>query len=66
LLVWFDFNAWQQYAQLAGLAQVQDCCFAGDTGFDESEKEIVNWVVMRVASVTRCLSESRVLMLLSC
>jgi hypothetical protein len=34
LLVWFDLNAWPQYAQVAGLAQVQDCCFAGDAGVD--------------------------------
>jgi hypothetical protein len=32
LLVWFDLNAWPQYAQVAGLAQVQDCRIAGDAG----------------------------------
>jgi hypothetical protein len=41
LLVWFDLNAWPQYAQVAGLAQVQDCRFAGvdagmDAGVDDS------------------------------
>jgi hypothetical protein len=32
LLVWFDLNAWPQYAQVAGLAQVRDCRFAGEDG----------------------------------